>query len=155
MILKAKERGNARQLARYLLSMRDNEHVELHDLRGFVSDDLHGALLEAEAISMGTRCVNHLFSLSLNPPEYADVPLATFEKAIERIEAGLGLQGQPRAIVFHDSMPSLFPHDFSNLRMRTSDEKCVILDFHASDAPLLAVCLKQCPVWFVSTGKTQ
>lgn len=31
MILKAKERGDAGQLARYLLSMRDNEHVELHE----------------------------------------------------------------------------------------------------------------------------
>jgi len=102
MILNGNERGNAKELARHLLNMRDNDHVELHDLRGFVSDDLHGALLEAEAISMGTRCVNHLFSLSLNPPEYADVPVETFENAIERIEEGLGLQGQPRAIVFHE-----------------------------------------------------
>ena len=46
MILKAKERGNARQLAAYLMSMRDNEHVELHDLRGFVSDDLTEAFEE-------------------------------------------------------------------------------------------------------------
>lgn len=91
MILNGNERGNAKELARHLLNMRDNDHVELHDLRGFVSDDLHGALPEAEAISMGTRCVNHLFSLSLNPPEHADVPVETFEKTIERIEAGLGL----------------------------------------------------------------
>ena len=36
MILKAKERGGGAQLARYLLSMRDNDHVELHEVRGFV-----------------------------------------------------------------------------------------------------------------------
>lgn len=35
MILKAKERGDGLQLARYLLAMRDNDHVELHDVRGF------------------------------------------------------------------------------------------------------------------------
>ena len=68
MILKAKERGDAPQLARYLLSMRDNEHVELHDVRGFVSDDLRGAFSEADAIAKGTRCTNYLFSMSLNPP---------------------------------------------------------------------------------------
>ena len=69
MILKAKERGNAPQLAKYLLSMRDNEHVELHEARGFVSDDLLEAFAEAEAISKGTKCKKHLFSMSLNPPE--------------------------------------------------------------------------------------
>lgn len=55
MILKAKERGNARQLAIYLLSMRDNEHVELHELRGFVSDDLEEAFEELEAIASRTK----------------------------------------------------------------------------------------------------
>lgn len=40
MIIKAKERGDGAQLARYLLSMRENDHVELHEVRGFVSDDL-------------------------------------------------------------------------------------------------------------------
>lgn len=102
MILNANQRGNAKELARHLLNTRDNDHVELHDLRGFISDDLHGALLEAEAISMGTKCTNHLFSLSLSPPEYADVPTQTFEKAVARIEAALGLEGQSRAIVFHE-----------------------------------------------------
>ena len=33
MILKAKERGDGPQLARYLLALRDNDHVELHDVR--------------------------------------------------------------------------------------------------------------------------
>lgn len=51
MILKAKERGNAPQLAGYLLSMRDNEHVDLYDVRGFISDDLRGAFSEADAIA--------------------------------------------------------------------------------------------------------
>jgi hypothetical protein len=102
VILKAKERGNARQLARYLLTMRDNDHVELHDVRGFVSDDLGAAFHEADAIARGTRCKNYLFSISLNPPEGADVPTKAFEQAIEDIERKLGLEDQPRAIVFHE-----------------------------------------------------
>ena len=48
---------------------RDNEHVELHEVSGFVSDDLLDALHEADAIARGTRCKNYLFSMSLNPPE--------------------------------------------------------------------------------------
>lgn len=102
MILKAKERGDAPQLARYLLSMRDNEHVELHDVRGFVSDDLRGAFSEADAIAQGTRCKNYMFSMSLNPPAGQKVRTEDFEAAIARVEEKLGLENQPRAIVFHE-----------------------------------------------------
>jgi hypothetical protein len=102
MILKGSERGNASNLARHLINGYDNEHVELHELRGFMADDLAGAFQETQAISRGTRCKNFLFSLSLSPPETADVPVAVFEAAIEQIEERLGLSGQPRAIVLHE-----------------------------------------------------
>ncbi len=102
MILKASERGDAPQLARYLLALRDNEHVELHEVRGFASDDLQGAFSEADAIARGTRCKNYLFSISLNPPEGAKVGIEAFEQAADEIERKLGLEAQPRAIVFHE-----------------------------------------------------
>lgn len=102
MILKAKERGDASQLARYLLSMRDNEHVELHEVYGFASDDLIDAFSEADAIARGTRCKNYLFSMSLNPPESAAVSKDVFEETADIIEKKLGLDSQPRAIVFHE-----------------------------------------------------
>jgi hypothetical protein len=102
MILKAKERGDASQLARYLLSVRDNEHVELHEVNGFSSDDLKEAFSEADAIARGTRCKNYLFSMCLNPPEGAAVSKATFEDTADQIEKKLGLESQPRAIVFHE-----------------------------------------------------
>ncbi|MEO0772963.1 MAG: relaxase/mobilization nuclease domain-containing protein, partial [Pseudomonadota bacterium] len=102
MILKAKERGDGVQLGRYLMAMRDNDHVELHEVRGFVSEDLIEAFHEADAIAKGTRAKNHLFSLSLNPPPEEQVSIDSFETAIGRIEGELGLDGQPRAIVFHE-----------------------------------------------------
>ena len=46
MILKGNQRGGARQLAAHLLNARDNEHVEVHELRGFCADDLTGAFVE-------------------------------------------------------------------------------------------------------------
>ncbi|UWQ73615.1 relaxase/mobilization nuclease domain-containing protein [Leisingera sp. M658] len=76
--------------------------MELFDLRGFAADDLTGAMQECEAVARGTRCQKHLFSLSLNPPEHEDVPVEAFEAAIARAESRLGLEDQPRAIVFHE-----------------------------------------------------
>jgi hypothetical protein len=102
MILKGSQRGNAAQLARHLLNLKENEHVELHELRGFTSDGLLDALNEAEAIAKGTRCKQCLFSLSLSPPPGVAVDVATFETAIEMVEMRLGLEGLPRAIVFHE-----------------------------------------------------
>lgn len=102
MILKGKERGDAAQLGQYLLAMRDNDHVELHEVRGFVSENLIEAFGESDAIASGTRCRNHLFSLSLNPPQKASVPVEAFEQAIARIEEKLGLADQPRAVIFHE-----------------------------------------------------
>ncbi|MCE8511055.1 relaxase, partial [Ruegeria pomeroyi] len=102
MILKAKERGDGSQLARYLLAMRENEHVELHEVSGFVSKDLIEAFHEADAIARGTRCKNYLFSMSLNPPVGAHVEAEVFEKTADLIAKKLGLEDQPRAIVFHE-----------------------------------------------------
>lgn len=102
MILKGSQRGNAAQLARHLLNLKENEHIEVHELRGFASDGLIDALHETEAVAKGTRCRQCLFSLSLSPPEGERVDIATFETAIEMVEIRLGLEGQPRAVVFHE-----------------------------------------------------
>ena len=102
MILKASQRGGSRQLAVHLLKTEENEHVEVHEVRGFISQDLKSALHEAYAVSRGTRCTQFLFSVSLSPPETESVPVPVFEAAIEAIEQKTGLSGQPRAIVFHE-----------------------------------------------------
>lgn len=102
MILKGNQRAGGMQLAVHLMNTRDNDHVTLHDIRGFIADDLSGAFKEAFAISRGTRCKQFLFSLSLSPPETENVPVAVFDNAIEAIEEKLGLSGQPRAVVFHE-----------------------------------------------------
>ncbi|MEJ0017600.1 MAG: relaxase/mobilization nuclease domain-containing protein [Acetobacteraceae bacterium] len=102
MILKASQRGGGQDLAVHLMNSRDNEHILIHELRGFLADDLEGAFKEAEAVSRGTKCRQYLFSLSLNPPEQERVPVEDFEQAVDRIEERLGLTGQPRAIIFHE-----------------------------------------------------
>ncbi|MEM6833832.1 MAG: relaxase/mobilization nuclease domain-containing protein, partial [Pseudomonadota bacterium] len=101
MILKGNARGGGADLAQHL-QKEENDHVEMHELRGFVSDNLNGAFNEIYAQSRGTKCRQYLYSLSLNPPEQENVATADFLKAIERVEGKLGLEGQPRAIVFHE-----------------------------------------------------
>ncbi len=129
MILKGSQRGNAAQLARHLMNVRDNEHVELYELRGFVAEELDGALLEAEAIARGTRCKQCLFSLSLNPPANADVSVAEFEAAVEMAESRLGLEGQPRAIVFHEKEGRRHAHVVWS-RIDGAEMKAVPLPFY-------------------------
>ena len=106
MILKGSQRGGASQLASHLLKTEENEHVEIHELSGFVADDLHGALNEIYAVSRGTKCQQFMFSVSLNPPATEQVPIEYFEKAIMDIEQKTGLTDQPRAIVFHEKEAS-------------------------------------------------
>ncbi len=102
MILHGNQRAGGSNLAQHLLNAHDNDHVTVHEIRGFVSDNLPDAFNEAYAVSRGTKCKQFLFSLSLSPPETESVGVDVFEKAIEDIEAQLNLTGQPRAVVFHE-----------------------------------------------------
>jgi hypothetical protein len=101
MIIKASNRGGAISLGQHLLKA-ENEHVELHEVRGFIADDVIGAFKEAQAMASGTQCKKFLFSVSLNPPQSESVRVELFERAADAIEERLGLTGQPRVIIFHE-----------------------------------------------------
>ncbi|MCB1590996.1 MAG: relaxase/mobilization nuclease domain-containing protein [Alphaproteobacteria bacterium] len=101
MIFVGSQRAGAKDLALHLMK-DENDHVTIHEVKGFVSVDVLSALREAEAHSKGTRCTQYLFSLSLNPPPNEAVETKTFEDAINRAEEKLGLSGQPRVVVFHE-----------------------------------------------------
>lgn len=102
MILKGSQRAGGMALAVHLLRTDENDHVQIHQVRGFIKNNVIDAFKEAYAISRGTKCRQFLFSLSLSPPSDESVPVAVFERAIDKIEMRLGLVGQPRAIVFHE-----------------------------------------------------
>ncbi len=102
MILKASTRGSPNALARHLLNEQDNEHIEQHEVRGFMSEDVAGALAEVHAMSAGIKSRKPLFSVSLSPPENAQVDTAVFERTVEEIEQQNGLTGQPRITLFHE-----------------------------------------------------
>lgn len=102
MILKASQRGGAKQLGAHLLKTTENERVEIHEVRGFISHDVMEAMHEAYAVSRGTKCRQFLFSVSLNPPETENVRVEVFEQALAKIEERNGLTDQPRIVVFHE-----------------------------------------------------
>lgn len=102
MILKGSQRAGASALADHLMNDRDNDHVSLLELKGFIADNLHDALFETHAISKATQCKQFMFSLSLNPPQDHIANEQDFLDAAERVEEQLGLSGQPRAIVMHE-----------------------------------------------------
>lgn len=126
MILKGSQRGGGMQLAAHLTRLDENDHVEVHNVRGFVSSDLTSALMEAYAVSRGTKCRQFLFSLSLSPPPAENVPVPVFENAIEEIEKRLGLAGQPRVIVFHEKEGRRHAHSVWS-RIKSEEMKAINL----------------------------
>jgi len=131
MIIIASQRGGAAKLAAHLLNDRDNDHVELYEISGFMSETLDDALQEVRAQAMGTRCNQYLFSVSLNPPEKERVETDVFEQAISRIEERMGLQDQPRAIVFHEKEGRRHAHCVWS-RIDIQEMKAVNLPFYKS-----------------------
>ena len=110
MILKGSQRGGGKNLADHLMNTSENDHVEVADLRGVAARDLHGAFLEIEAVSRGTKATQPFFSVSINPPEDARLTVEDFRQAAQAIEEKFGLDDQPRAIVTHEKNARLHAH---------------------------------------------
>jgi len=109
MILKGNQRGGAKDLAVHLMKP-ENEHVDVHEIRGFSAETVSGALNEAYAMSRATKCRQFMYSLSANPPPDKQVGTDYFIDVIDRAEKELGLEGQPRAIVFHEKQGRRHAH---------------------------------------------
>ena len=102
MIPKASQRAGGQDLATHLLNALDNEFIEVGEVRGAIADDLHGAFAEWEVLADGlTRCREYLYSLSINPAPGQELTREQYLDYAARVEKKLGLEGQPRAMVFH------------------------------------------------------
>lgn len=102
MILQGSQRGGPQTLARHLLNEKQNDHVELHQIHGLASEDLTSALLEIDASKGASKSNKPFYHLSFNPPPDGSPTVADFESAITQAERHLRLEGQPRAVVFHE-----------------------------------------------------
>ena len=102
MNINGSQRGGGRQMGLHLLNTNTNDHVEVYEVSGFVADDVLGAFYEGHAISKATKCKQFMYSSSFNPPPDKTLSTEKFIDAIDRTGKKLGLDGQPRVIVFHE-----------------------------------------------------
>ena len=102
MVIKGKACGGARRLSAHLLRTDTNERAELLELRDVAALDLGGALREIEAVASGTRCQRPFYHASINSGPGERLTPEQQATAIDRLEAELGLTGQPRAVVAHE-----------------------------------------------------
>ena len=102
MIIVASQRGGAVAHGKHILNTRDNDHISVHEVRGYMAGDVMGALKEDQAIARGTKCKQHIYTASFNPPEDQMVSTDIFIQTIDGYEKHMKLAGQPRVIVFHE-----------------------------------------------------
>jgi hypothetical protein len=102
VVIKGKSVAGARRLAVHLQRTDTNERAEVKEVRGVVSEDLRGALLEMEAVGAGARTSKPFYHANIN--SRADERLTDEQRthAIDRLEAALGLSGQARVVVVHE-----------------------------------------------------
>ena len=102
MVVKGRARSNAGELACHLLRADTNERVAVRHLRGVTADTLAGALEEMEAIGQAARTRRPFYHASINSDPGAPALTGVQKvRAINLLEAELGLAGQPRAVVEH------------------------------------------------------
>lgn len=101
MIAKGTTHNNGGQLAHYMVTAKEGERAELWQLRGFAFDDIKAAFRSVHVMAEGTRCQQPFFHVQVRNPEGEALTRPQWEYTANRIEARLGLTGQPRAIAFH------------------------------------------------------
>jgi hypothetical protein len=102
MVIKGTSCAGARRLAVHLTRTDTNERVEVKQLRGVAATDLRGALLEMEAVATGARSGKPFYHGSINTRAEERLNDDQRMRAIDRLEAALGLSGQPRVVVVHE-----------------------------------------------------
>jgi hypothetical protein len=102
VIIKGTSCAGARRLFIHLTRVDTNERVEVRELRGVVAEDLRGALLEMEAVAAGARTTKPFYHASINTLAVERMTDEQRAQAIDRLEAEMGLSGQPRMVVVHD-----------------------------------------------------
>jgi len=101
MITKGKA-TTGRGLAAHLLKA-ENERVELWGISGTVARTVNAAVDNWRAFALGTTCDKPLYHAQLNPsPDDRPLSREEWEKAIGIFEKEMGLEGYPRAVVFHE-----------------------------------------------------
>ncbi len=107
MVIKGSSRGQSatdvRRLADHLTNADDNEEVAVVELTGTSATNLHAALAEMRAVSLGTRTRKALYHASISVPrdETGLMTPARWRESVDELERRLGLAEHARAVVRH------------------------------------------------------
>jgi hypothetical protein len=101
VIINGGSRAGAQSLATHLLNQTKNERVKVLDVRGCLSTDLRGALVEMEESAQATRCQKPLYHANIDPDRKVRMPAEHWQRSIDALEEKLGLQDHARAVVMH------------------------------------------------------
>lgn len=101
MIVKGGSRGGPRQLADHLQRTDTNERMEVLELDSGL-DDLAATFRDWQTLSEGTRGRKGLYHVNIDPEARYDMTRAEWTRAVEILAEELSLEGQPRAVVFHE-----------------------------------------------------
>jgi len=108
--IKGKSRAGGRELADHLLNTEKNETVKILAVNGTVSQGLHGAFHEMEAIASGTQCKKALYHAKISPdPKEPALTAAQWNRAIEALRDQLGLADHAYAAVLHRKYGAAHP----------------------------------------------
>ena len=102
MIINGGSRSNGRFFARHLTNGEENERVTLCEIRGLAAESVEHALKEMEAIALGTQCTNYFYHATINPLSTEILAAAQWSRAVDALEANLGLTGHARFVVEHE-----------------------------------------------------
>jgi hypothetical protein len=101
VIAKGAANNSGAKLAAYMVRAKDGEQVELYQVYGFATGDIHEAFRSIDAMAKGTRVQQPFFHVAVRNREGEELSRADWVHSADRIEEKLGLAGQGRAIAIH------------------------------------------------------
>jgi hypothetical protein len=110
VIISGGSRSNWRFFAKHLTNGKDNDRVELAEVRGLAADNVMDALREMDALASGTRCKNAIYHADINPREDEVLTPEQWEQAVDLLERNLGLEGHSRFVVEHEKEGRVHRH---------------------------------------------
>lgn len=150
MIAKGNTHADCGKLAAYLVTGKDGEKAELHELRGFASDDIRKAFRTVAFLAEGTNCDKPLFHVQVRNPEGEALTREQWRQVAERIERINGLRDQPRAIAFHTDTKT--GHEHMHVAWSRIDDEAM----RARPLPFFKLRLKEvCRELEIELGLTQ
>lgn len=112
MVIRGGTRGNGAQLARYLVTMKDNERIEILEAAGrehASPEYMRDTILSMDLMADLTKAKNSLYHAQINPAYLEDKNIDWF-KAADMLGKELGFEDQRRVIVLHEKKGRTHAH---------------------------------------------